>query len=207
MGDTLVVFAKAPIMGRAKTRLARDLGSAFALGLYRRWTARLLREVRDPRWRVVLSVSPDVTVTARFSSWAPAQRAGMRGRHKQGAGNLGERMARAVTMLAPGPVVIVGSDIPDLRRTDIAAAFAALKAHDIVLGPAPDGGYWLIGLKSPRLAARLRGPIRWSSPHARADTLAALGSPCVAFLRVLGDIDTGADYAAWISAGAPRGAE
>jgi uncharacterized protein len=200
---TLVVFAKAPQIGQAKTRLARAIGAARAVSLYRGWTARLLREARDPRWRLVLAVTPDLERWARFAAWGgPVTRIG------QGRGDLGARMARAMARCGPGPVVIVGSDIPDLKRSDIAAAFAALKAADAVFGPARDGGYWLIGLKSAARARALRKPIRWSSAQALADTSEAIGPALkTSFLRVLIDIDTAEDYEAWVSAGALRAAE
>ncbi len=94
---------------------------------------------------------------------------------RKGAGDLGQRMARIFAALAPGPAIIVGSDIPDLRAEDVAHAFRALRRADAVLGPAHDGGYWLIGLARTKLARALEKPIRWSSPHALADTRLALG--------------------------------
>jgi len=196
----LVVMARAPRLGAVKRRLARDIGPLAALNFYRRNLTGLLRELnRDPRWTLWLALTPDRAV-----------RLSVRGRYRfvpQGRGDLGARMGRFFSNLPPGPVVIVGTDIPDLRRGHVARALRALGSHDWVFGPAADGGYWLIG------AARVRpGPrdpfagVRWSSPHTRADTLANLRRFRVANLEQLADIDTGADLAAFRSRDALSGA-
>ena len=179
------------MMGRVKTRLARDIGPVRATLLYRRMTEQLVRAVgRDPRWRIRLAVTPDKAVRGRF--WP----AGLR-RQGQGDGDLGARMLRAIAAAGTGPVVIVGSDIPDLRRHHIAAAFAALKGHDAVFGPAEDGGYWLIGFRHRGLAPGSFAGVRWSTRHALADSVAALRPGLrVARLCTLRDLDTGADLRA-----------
>ena len=97
--------------------------------------------------------------------------------------------------LPPGPVVIVGADIPDLTAAHVAAAFRRLGDHDWVIGPAEDGGYWLIGARRrPHLRLPFEG-VRWGGAHALADTLAGLGQARVAELEVLRDVDRGADLA------------
>ena len=107
-------------------------------------------------------------------------------------------MRRAFETMAPGPAVLVGSDIPELTPSHIAKAFAALGRADAVFGPAEDGGYWLVGL-SPR--ARRADPfadVAWSSSSALADTGASLPrSHSVAILDRLGDVDIGSDHARW----------
>ncbi|MFQ6017347.1 MAG: DUF2064 domain-containing protein, partial [Kiloniellaceae bacterium] len=113
----------------------------------------------------------------------------------QGDGGLGARLARLLERLPPGPVVIVGSDVPGIGAAQIARAFALLGAHDWVFGPAPDGGYWLIGA---RRRPGLRDPfarVRWGSEYALADTVANLAGARIAYLDELGDVDTGADLA------------
>ena len=93
----------------------------------------------------------------------------------------------------PGPVVIVGSDIPGIRPAHVARAFRALGRADWVVGPAEDGGYWLIGARRrPSYRDPFAG-VRWSSEHTLADTVANLTGARIAFLEVLSDIDTGAD--------------
>jgi glycosyltransferase A (GT-A) superfamily protein (DUF2064 family) len=95
--------------------------------------------------------------------------------------------------------VIVGSDIPELSPRHVAAAFRALGRHEAVLGPAADGGYWLIGLRRrPRIPAGLFQGVRWSSAHALADTRASLPrSSSVALLEVLEDVDDAESHARW----------
>ena len=122
-------------------------------------------------------------------------------RRLRGGGDLGRRMAAPMRRLPPGPVVIVGSDIPDLGWSHIVGAFAELSQADFVFGPAADGGYWLIGCKR-RLCEDLRRTlfrgVRWSTRHALADTLANVPPHrSVALLETLHDIDTGKDFAAW----------
>jgi glycosyltransferase A (GT-A) superfamily protein (DUF2064 family) len=91
-----------------------------------------------------------------------------------------------------GPVVIIGADIPNITPTLIDKAFRALGDHDAVFGPAPDGGYWLIGLKRGAHAVPidLFKDVRWSSEYALADTIASLSTTRVATIDELRDVDT-----------------
>ncbi|MET4128268.1 TIGR04282 family arsenosugar biosynthesis glycosyltransferase [Roseovarius sp. MBR-6] len=185
---TLVVMVKEPRPGRVKTRLGRDLGMTAAAWWFRHQVARLLRRIEDPRWRLILAVSPDrAGLTSRV--W-PAHLP----RVPQGAGDLGDRMGRLFRSLPPGPVCIIGADIPGIERHHIARAFASLGRHDAVIGPAPDGGYWLIGLRrTAAVPARLFEGVRWSGPHARTDTLRSLGPARVALTDTLRDVDEARD--------------
>lgn len=190
----LVIMAKAPLIGRVKTRLARDIGAVEAVRFFRTASAGLIRRVgNDPRWQTVLALAPDSAVHEPGGWPAGMVRIG------QGTGDLGDRMGRLFRDLPPGPVVIVGADIPDIHASHIAAAFAALGRHDAVFGPAEDGGYWLVGLKRrPRVAGIFDG-VRWSSAETLEDTVANVRKRkmSVAMLERLPDIDTGADYAKW----------
>jgi glycosyltransferase A (GT-A) superfamily protein (DUF2064 family) len=105
-------------------------------------------------------------------------------------------LAPAPIGLPPGPVAIVGSDIPAIRPHHIAQAFAALGRHAYVFGPARDGGYWLIGARRrPRIPPGLLAGVRWSTGHALADSLATLPKGArVAYLEELEDVDDGAAY-------------
>jgi len=187
----LVIFARAPALGRGKRRLAREAGDLAALRFHRLSVARLLRRLAtDPRWRTWLAVTPDRAVWRPAALWsAPVTRI------PQGGGDLGTRMARAMAQRPPGPVVVVGSDVPDIRARHVAAAFQALGQHDAVLGPADDGGYWLLGLRRrPRFRPPFAG-VRWGGPYALSDTLANLRrqGQSVALLETLPDVDTAAD--------------
>ena len=193
MQRTLVIFLKEPRPGRVKTRLGREIGMTGAAWWFRHQAARLIRRLgRDPRWRTVLAVSPGREGLA--SRVWPARLA----RWPQGKGDLGARMGRAFGAMPPGPVIIVGADIPALRPAHVAEGFRLLGRHDAVLGPAPDGGYWMIGLRRGGRAAPagLFGGVRWSSPHALADTVASLAPLDVGFAATLGDVDRAADLRA-----------
>lgn len=186
---TLVIFVKEPRAGRVKTRLGRDIGMTSAAWWFRHQVSRLLRQVGDdPRWRTVLAVSPDPAVLSR--AW-PAHLL----RWPQGRGDLGDRMGRAFRQMPPGPVIIVGADIPGITRGRIADSFAALRSNDTVLGPAPDGGYWLIGLRRGGcpIPRKLFDGVRWSTEHAMADTVATMAGLKIARTITLADVDTRAD--------------
>lgn len=177
-------------MGGPKRRLAASLGEVAAWRIYRAMSASLLRSLADPRWRTVLAVTPDDAVGLRAPDIWPATTP----RVPQGAGGLGPRLARAFDR--KGPTIVVGTDAPDVRASDVWAGFRALQRADAVFGPAVDGGFWLMGLARPVTAARLAA-VRWSSPDALADTVDALGRVRrVRFLRVLRDVDDGADWRA-----------
>jgi rSAM/selenodomain-associated transferase 1 len=181
MRQTLILFVRLPRLGTGKKRLARDIGAVAALRFERLMLARSLRRFgRDRRWRLRLAVTPDRAARC----WPGAM--------PQGGGDLGVRMRRALAARGPGPAVLVGSDIPGLTAGHVAAAFRLLGRHDVVFGPARDGGFWLVGCRHrpPNF-----GKVRWSSRHALADTLANLPkSLSVGFAATLDDVDDGAAY-------------
>jgi glycosyltransferase A (GT-A) superfamily protein (DUF2064 family) len=190
MQRTLVIFLKEPHPGKVKTRLGRGIGMTAAAWWFRHSAERLIRRVgSDPRWRTVLAVSPDAEGLAS-RAWP-----GDLPRWPQGPGDLGARMARAFRAMPPGPVLIVGADIPALAARHVAEGFRLLGRHDAALGPTPDGGYWMVGLHRGGRAtpAGILAPVRWSSPHALADTAASLAPLSVGFGPVLADVDTQAD--------------
>ncbi|MBL6617995.1 MAG: TIGR04282 family arsenosugar biosynthesis glycosyltransferase [Reyranella sp.] len=164
----LVIFARAPQFGRVKRRLARDIGDAAATRFYRLTLARQIRLLRDRRWRLWLFVTPDTALAD--VAWR-----GIRRIRPQGPGDLGVRMKRPFRTLPPGPVVLVGSDIPAMRAHHIAYAFHLLGSHDFVFGPAPDGGFWLVGARRTRpLPHGLFADVRWSTHHALRDSVLTL---------------------------------
>jgi hypothetical protein len=188
----LVIFLRAPRLGRVKSRLAAGIGALAALRFYRETSARLLRQMaRDRRWRCHVAVTPD----------RDAHRSWPGGVHPrgQGGGDLGRRMARVFARLPPGPALIIGSDVPALTPAHVEAGFRALGGSEAVFGPAADGGYWLVGLRRrPRLPRGLFAGVRWSSPHALADTLASLPRGMrVAMLETLEDVDDVDGYRRW----------
>jgi len=188
--NRLVVMVKLPVAGGVKTRLSRDIGVARATSFYRHTTTHVVaRLAQDGRWQTVLAVAPDNAVNN--SVFPPAI-----ARIQQGDGNLGQRMDRVMHQLELGPVVIIGSDCPALSKTHIKNAFDALGRHDAVIGPANDGGYWLIGLKRLPRCPKVFDDVRWSTAHACADTLRNMAGLRVARLETLSDVDNGADLKA-----------
>jgi uncharacterized protein len=182
-------MAKVPERGRVKRRLSREIGTGAATRFYRNCLFHtVLRLAPDPRWRTVLALDGSGEGAARFPP--------LRRRLEfvpQENGDLGQRMARLFDRLPPGPVLIIGGDIPAIRPAHIAEAFRLLAGADAVLGPALDGGYWLVGLRrTPRVLSPFAG-VRWSGPHALADTLANLEGWRVVLAARLRDVDTAKD--------------
>ncbi|MCE2509782.1 MAG: TIGR04282 family arsenosugar biosynthesis glycosyltransferase [Alphaproteobacteria bacterium] len=191
----LVLFTRAPRLGLGKQRLARGIGPVPALRFHRETTASLLSKCRrDPRVRLWLAITPDGAggIPQVWPQAGPARVI------PQGAGGLGARMGRVFRTLPRGPIVLMGADVPSVSLRDIQAAFRALGDHDAVFGPAGDGGYWLVGFR------RLLPPfhpfrrVRWSSPHALADTLGNLKPDWrIARIATRDDVDDEADYRRW----------
>jgi rSAM/selenodomain-associated transferase 1 len=185
----LVIMAKEPVAGRVKSRLARDIGIVEATRFYRQTLRAVVQRLgADPRWQTVLAVAPDRAVVSRALP-------GRSARIGQGQGDLGARMDRLMRRSERGPVVIVGTDIPAIRPADIWAAFRRLAGADAVVGPVPDGGYWLVGLKRTPRVPRAFDRVRWSSPHALADTCECLRHHHVVRTQTLADVDGEAEFA------------
>jgi rSAM/selenodomain-associated transferase 1 len=187
----LIVFVKAPRPGTVKTRLAQSLGVAVACEAYQQLIATLLGRIA-PLECVQLRYSPGDALP-EIASWVRAGWDAV----AQGDGDLGERLARAFREAFESGcrrVVVIGSDCPWMDAEDVRRAWDALEADDVVLGPAMDGGYWLIGLKAP--ATGLFQGIEWSSGSVFSQTLeqARWGGLTVHRLRELEDVDT---EAAW----------
>ena len=169
MRGHLVLFVRAPQLGSGKRRLAREIGDVATVRFERLMIALLLRRLaRDRRWRLRVTVTPD-----KARRHARHWRRGIEA-VGQGGGDLGIRMRRALAACPPGPVVLVGGDIPALEARHVAAAFHLLGRCDLVFGPAEDGGFWLVGAHHPRHLPPLFEQVRWSGPYALADTLAGL---------------------------------
>jgi rSAM/selenodomain-associated transferase 1 len=185
---TLIVFARAPRLGGVKRRLAAGIGRRAALRFHRINTESLIRHLaRDRRWRTMLAVTPEAW------RWPPRIPRTIQQGH-----DLGARMANALDAAPPGPVILVGSDIPGITTDGIARAFQALGAADAVFGPARDGGYWLVGLRDRGLLRGLFRDVRWSTEHALADTIANLppGRRHV-LVDMLEDVDDAESWRHW----------
>jgi hypothetical protein len=163
----ILVFARAPVPGRCKTRLIPALGAAGAAALHRRLTLRTLAAARGAGVAIELWCAPD----ARHAFFAGCRRRfGVRLR-RQPAGDLGRRMALALARaLRDGATaaVLVGTDCPNLTAADLRSALAVLNRRDAVLQPSSDGGYVLIGAR--RVERRALAGIAWSSGRELAQT-------------------------------------
>jgi len=180
-------MVKEPVVGKVKTRLAREVGAVRAAAFYRAASSAVLARIgRRDRWRTELDVTPDRAVSSGIWPRILPRRA-------QGGGDLGQRMQRVMDTAPPGPVVVVGTDVPSIRSAHIAAALKALGSHDAVFGPSPDGGYWLVGLKRRPRVPRAFHSVTWSSREALEQTLANLSGLSVAHIASLPDVDEARD--------------
>lgn len=192
----ILVFAKLPEPGRVKTRLARDLGDAAALRLYKAFVGDLLDTLNQTGHSVEICCHP-ADALERMRDWLGSSYAY---RPQQGA-DLGERMANALSAAfreGRKAAVLVGTDLPDLPGAILSAAFAGLERTGTALGPSPDGGYYLIGFTAAAFRHDVFRDIPWSTEAVFSrtwDRMAENGlSPTL--LPVWNDIDTLADLAA-----------
>jgi uncharacterized protein len=187
----LIIFLKAPRPGLVKTRLSATMGGEEAGRVYQQLVETVLEHVSNLP-AVTLCFAPD-DAAGEIERWL---RPGWNLKAQE-TGDLGERMCRAFTRTfqeGGRQVVIIGSDCPTIAQADIEDAWTALETFDLVLGPATDGGYWLIGLR--RVEGSLFEGISWSTESVFQKTLslAKAGNLSVKLLRTLSDIDTEADW-------------
>lgn len=192
----LHVIARRPAMGQGKTRLAADIGAVQALRWQRALLAHTSRMAVDPRWETHWHL---MSGHGHALSLEGVE-------HRQCRGDLGTRIAMAMRVAGrSGHHLVIGTDCPGLTRRHLAQAFASLQRGAWVIGPATDGGFWLIGARAP-LDALAGALVRWSTAHALADTVAALhhlGQPFR--LDMLSDVDCGDDLRRSSIARATRG--
>ncbi|MFM7266374.1 MAG: TIGR04282 family arsenosugar biosynthesis glycosyltransferase [Cyanobium sp.] len=213
----LVVMARWPAPGRCKSRLAVGTGPRSAAAIQARLTGHTLAAARQlgslaaaagvPAPEVVLAL--DGLGRRGAQRWRRALAADRI--RLQGRGSLAVRLRRQLTLArreGARAVVVVGSDLPSLEASDLLAAFEALEQVPLVLGPASDGGYWLIGLAGAATAARgpaIRllcggdGAIAWGSERVLAQTLAAAVAAGLPWrlLAERNDLDRADDLRAW----------
>lgn len=194
MQRALIIFLKAPRPGQVKTRLAKTIGVEAACAAYRHLTETVMDRV-SPLSGVCLRYAPDDA----FAEIQPWLRPGWQA-SAQGSGDLGERLQRAFVEAfnqGAGRVTIIGSDCPGVMAGDIEMAWAALAENEVVVGPATDGGYWLVGLRGPQPA--LFKDIVWSSSAVFRETIERCKTAGlrVKLLRELTDVDTEADWLAY----------
>jgi uncharacterized protein len=190
MPARIILFTRYPEPGRAKTRLIPVLGAGGAAALHRRMTERILETIE--RHAVTSDVRVEIRLAGGADDLARAWLGPERWIRPQGPGNLGDRMLRAATEAAvegAPSTVIVGADCPAITEAHLAEAFAALIESEIVLGPAVDGGYYLIGLRQPR-SCLFRG-IDWGTSSVLSETVRAAEEACLTptLIDALPDVD------------------
>lgn len=190
----IALFVKPPVPGKVKTRLAADIGNQAACELYSTLVTHVITHATQTGIALcICHDSEDPTVLP--ITWREAATICL----PQQGDDLGQRMAQAFTALfAKGfrEVVLIGSDIPGLDSQYLAAAFEQLQQHDLVIGPALDGGYCLIGCRKEPFCPALFEALPWSTDRVLALTLAVARSAnlSVALLPPLQDIDTFDDF-------------
>jgi uncharacterized protein len=196
--ESLIVFTRYPIPGKTKTRLIPALGEAGAANLHRQMTEHTLAQVRQLRADgVAIEIHyAGIQSDRELADWLGADLV-YRG---QGDGDLGDRMARSMkTAVEAGydRVIIIGTDCPGLTTDILQLAFEQLHDRDLVLGPAIDGGYYLIGLR--RFMPELFVGISWGTSMVRQQTIEIaieLGLS-MGDLPLLADIDRPEDLPIW----------
>lgn len=182
----IVIFARWPEPGRVKTRLARVYGNEGAAAIYRRLLEHNIKAARTSGLPVELCVTgaPVESFRSHFGDDIAFA--------EQGEGELGARLARVEP-----PALVIGSDLPGLTPDLLRMAADALLSHEIVIGPARDGGYWLIGLRAA--SPWLFDDMAWSTPEVLTETLdrCAARGIAPAMLPELADVDEPDDLAQW----------
>lgn len=196
--ECLILFTRYPEPGKTKTRLIPALGAEGAATLQRQMTEQKLAEVNQIQAFYPLSVEVHFAGGNEqlMQEWLGSSLVYRR----QSEGDIGDRMASAFQLsFAAGmnAVVVIGTDCPDLNAPLMAEAFQLLRQHDLVLGPALDGGYYLIGLR--RLIPELFTGIPWSTAEVlqQTITIAKRLGLTVAKLPLLSDIDRPEDLSVW----------
>lgn len=206
LSSRLILMLKYPRPGAVKTRLIPTLGAERACALHRQLAAAALAVAAEMQRAAGVAIEvrtagvPDAVAQNKWLGTGVTAR-------DQGDGDLGARMERAiVAALAEGAreVIVIGGDCPGLTRGHLEAAIAALGGADVVLGPATDGGYYLIGMK--RAHGALFRAIAWGGADVRAQTLAAARNAglSVAQLDPLSDVDVADDLPVWADSPAGR---
>ncbi|MCH8557057.1 MAG: TIGR04282 family arsenosugar biosynthesis glycosyltransferase [Balneolia bacterium] len=188
--QALIVFLKAPEAGKVKTRLAADTGAEKAMKVYKTLISLTLKRARD------FGDAQTFLFLAGDESWKPENSNGFHIRRQTGS-DLGERMKNAfIQLLKEGfeSVCIIGSDCPGITESDLDSAFSSLDAVDVVIGPARDGGYYLLGMKEDQ--TDVFGLEAWSHSDVFEETMRIIRNKKLSYaqLRPLSDLDDITDY-------------
>lgn len=181
--NLLLIFTRNPKLGKVKTRLAKTIGDEAALDVYKH----LLNHTKQVTKNLSCDKAVYYSVKVRENDiWDATTYQ----KHLQNGNDLGIRMLNAFQQaFSTGyeKVVIIGSDLPDLTSEHINEAFEKLNSNDVVMGPAEDGGYYLLGMK--KLHANIFQNKNWGTSTVRKDTLNDLQNESVFLLETLNDVD------------------
>lgn len=202
MPPALAVLLKAPVAGRVKTRLAAGIGAGPAVAVYRQLAERQLRAV-PAHWAVTIHFDPP-EAEAEMRQWLGQIRLPAPDFRPQSPGDLGARLSAAFDhhfQLGAAVTIAIGGDCPALDEPRLRAAAARLATAEVVIGPAVDGGYYLIGLRSPHPA--LFAGISWGGAGVLTETRARLRATALPSeeLPPLGDVDDEASWREAVEAG------
>jgi rSAM/selenodomain-associated transferase 1 len=195
MNSFLLIFVKNPRLGYVKTRLAHTLGDEAALEIYHILLEKTRLAALGVPVRRLLFYSEQIQLgdawpASDFEKWVQTE------------GDLGARMQHAFAQafqLGAEKVAIIGSDCPELKPEILQKAYDLLEQHDFVLGPTPDGGYYLLGMRQMEIP--VFQDIAWSTEQVLTQTISViegLGKTYM-LLPILSDIDTESDWRAYLS--------
>lgn len=184
--STLSIFARYPEPGKAKTRLIPALGAEGAALVYRRLLERTVAAARGSGMNFEMRVTGGSV--AQFHQWLGDDLNVI----DQGAGDLGDKLTRA-----PAPGMVIGSDAPGLTAAALRAAAKTLENSAAIIGPASDGGYYLLGFREP--APFAFSDMEWSTTNVFSDTMQRFRRHGIvpSVLPELSDVDTVEDLADW----------
>ncbi len=195
MAQQLLIFIKNPLLGTVKTRLAKDIGSIAARDAYEQMIRFTLKQAAG--------LEEGIKQYLYYNHFID-NGDGLAGekieRKLQKGANLGEKMAAAIKEVSRGEtegIIIIGSDCLELNTTILEEAFEALKQFPVVIGPAKDGGYYLIGVQKP--VEELFDGIDWSTDQVLGQTLQILKEKNLEYhlLETLTDVDTEKEWLAF----------
>ena len=184
MDTLLLVFAKTPLLGTVKTRLARSIGNIKALWIYEQLLHKTQAVLKNLPHKTVLFYSgkPAATLGTQFSTYE---------QYPQQGADLGARMQAAFQWgfdAGYTKIIILGTDLWELEASLITTAYSLLEQQDYVIGPATDGGYYLLGMKEP--TPEVFAKKKWGTSSVLKETLSHLKEKSVGFLDEKNDLDT-----------------
>ena len=196
--DSIIIFVRFPRKGQVKTRLAETTSSEFALNFYKLCAENLIRNIKK-----VPAVNRFIFYSNKKEKTEIINWLGNKFLFASQEGDdLGSRMKSAfekVFSVGSQKVIIVGTDIPDLSKEIIMKAFEMLDSYDVVIGPAKDGGYYLLGMK--KMNSELFEKIEYSTFSVLSETMTKIEELNLAYhlLPELNDIDTEDDLINWLN--------